>query len=94
MNACCVQRNAPVRLTSTTDFHCSTVNSSSGALRVVMPAVMPSVLTGLILAMARAAGEVAPLMITGVVKLALQLGDDLHRTVDSLCETINITVQP
>jgi len=28
------------------------------------------VLTGLILAMARAAGEVAPLMITGVVKLA------------------------
>jgi len=38
--------------------------------RVVLPAVMPSVLTGLILAMARAAGEVAPLMITGVVKLA------------------------
>ncbi len=31
---------------------------------------MPSILTGLILAMARAAGEVAPLMITGVVKLA------------------------
>jgi phosphate transport system permease protein len=39
-------------------------------LRVVVPAVMPSILTGLILAMARAAGEVAPLMITGVVKLA------------------------
>jgi phosphate transport system permease protein len=38
--------------------------------RVVLPAVMPSILTGLILAMARAAGEVAPLMITGVVKLA------------------------
>jgi phosphate transport system permease protein len=41
--------------------------------RVVLPAVMPSVLTGLILAMARAAGEVAPLMITGVVKLAPSL---------------------
>jgi phosphate transport system permease protein len=41
--------------------------------RVVLPAVSPSVLTGLILAMARAAGEVAPLMITGVVKLAPSL---------------------
>ena len=38
--------------------------------RVVLPAVLPSILTGLILAMARGAGEVAPLMITGVVKLA------------------------
>jgi len=38
--------------------------------RVVLPSLMPSILTGLILAMARAAGEVAPLMITGVVKLA------------------------
>ncbi|MEA2626494.1 MAG: phosphate transport system permease protein [Candidatus Binatota bacterium] len=38
--------------------------------RVVLPAVLPSILTGLILAMARAAGEVAPLMLTGVVKLA------------------------
>ncbi len=41
--------------------------------RVVLPAVTPSILTGLILAMARAAGEVAPLMITGVVKLAPSL---------------------
>ena len=41
--------------------------------RVVLPAVLPSILTGLILAMARAAGEVAPLMITGVVKLAPSL---------------------
>jgi phosphate transport system permease protein len=38
--------------------------------RVVLPAAAPGVLTGLILAMARGAGEVAPLMITGVVKLA------------------------
>ena len=44
--------------------------------RVVLPAVMPSILTGLILAMARAAGEVAPLMITGVVKLAPALPID------------------
>jgi phosphate transport system permease protein len=39
-------------------------------LRVVLPAAAPGILTGLILAMARGAGEVAPLMITGVVKLA------------------------
>jgi phosphate transport system permease protein len=45
-------------------------------MRVVLPSVMPSILTGLILAMARAAGEVAPLMITGVVKLAPALPID------------------
>ena len=45
-------------------------------VRVVLPSVMPSILTGLILAMARAAGEVAPLMITGVVKLAPALPTD------------------
>ena len=44
--------------------------------RIVLPTVMPSILTGLILAMARAAGEVAPLMITGVVKLAPTLPID------------------
>lgn len=38
--------------------------------RVVLPNALPGILTGLILAMARGAGEVAPLMITGVVKLA------------------------
>jgi len=43
---------------------------------VVLPAVMPAILTGLILAMARAAGEVAPLMVTGVVKLAPSLPID------------------
>ncbi len=41
--------------------------------RVVLPAAMPGVLTGLILAVSRAAGEVAPLMLTGAVKLAPQL---------------------
>jgi phosphate transport system permease protein len=41
--------------------------------RVVLPAAAPGMLTGLILAMARAAGEVAPLMIVGVVKLAPDL---------------------
>jgi phosphate transport system permease protein len=45
-------------------------------MRIVLPSVMPSILTGLILAMARAAGEVAPLMITGVVKLAPALPID------------------
>jgi phosphate transport system permease protein len=38
--------------------------------RVVIPAAAPGILTGMILAMARAAGEVAPLMIVGMVKLA------------------------
>ena len=42
-------------------------------LRVVLPAAAPGILTGLILAMARGAGEVAPLMLTGVVKLAPDL---------------------
>jgi phosphate transport system permease protein len=44
--------------------------------RVILPALMPSMLTGLILAISRAAGEVAPLMITGVVKLAPSLPID------------------
>lgn len=38
--------------------------------RIVLPAAAPGIITGMILAMARGAGEVAPLMITGVVKLA------------------------
>jgi len=36
----------------------------------VLPMATPTILTGLILAVARAAGEVAPLMLVGVVKLA------------------------
>ena len=44
--------------------------------RVVIPAAAPGILTGLILAMARAAGEVAPLMIVGMVKLAPSLPVD------------------
>lgn len=40
---------------------------------VVLPASVPGILTGVILSMARGAGEVAPLMITGVVKLAPEL---------------------
>lgn len=38
--------------------------------RIVLPAAAPGILTGMILAMARGAGEVAPLMLVGVVKLA------------------------
>ncbi len=44
--------------------------------KVVLPAAAPGVLTGVILAMARAAGEVAPLMIVGMVKLAPTLPID------------------
>ncbi len=46
--------------------------------RIVLPAAAPGVLTGVILAMARGAGEVAPLMITGVVKLAPNLPLDSY----------------
>jgi phosphate transport system permease protein len=45
-------------------------------VRVVLPAAAPGILTGMILAMARAAGEVAPLMIVGMVKLAPALPVD------------------
>ena len=38
--------------------------------RIVIPAAAPGILTGIVLAMARGAGEVAPLMLVGVVKLA------------------------
>jgi phosphate transport system permease protein len=44
--------------------------------RIVLPASAPGILTGLILAMARGAGEVAPLMLVGVVKLAPTLPVD------------------
>ncbi|MGQ9630834.1 MAG: phosphate ABC transporter permease PstA [bacterium] len=43
---------------------------------VVLPNAMPGILTGMILAISRGAGEVAPLMITGVVKLAPSLPID------------------
>ena len=44
--------------------------------KIVLPNAMPGILTGLILAISRGAGEVAPLMITGVVKLAPSLPVD------------------
>lgn len=40
---------------------------------IVLPRAMPGIMTGVILAMARGAGEVAPLMLVGVVKLAPEL---------------------
>jgi phosphate transport system permease protein len=43
---------------------------------VILPVASPAFLTGLILAIARAAGEVAPLMLVGVVKLAPDLPVD------------------
>lgn len=46
--------------------------------RVVLPMASPAMMTGLILAIARAAGEVAPLMLVGVVKLAPNLPFDLN----------------
>jgi phosphate transport system permease protein len=46
--------------------------------RVVLPMASPAIMTGLILAVARAAGEVAPLMLVGVVKLAPSLPLDTN----------------
>jgi phosphate transport system permease protein len=43
---------------------------------IVLPRAMPGIMTGIILAMARGAGEVAPLMLVGVVKLAPELPID------------------
>lgn len=45
-------------------------------MRVVIPKAIPGIMTGMILAMARGMGEVAPLIMTGVVKLAPALPID------------------
>ncbi len=44
--------------------------------RIVLPRAMPGIMTGMILAMARGAGEVAPLMLVGAVKMAPALPID------------------
>ena len=46
--------------------------------RVVLPASSPGILTGVILAMARGAGEVAPLMLVGVIPAASSLVVDAN----------------
>ncbi|ABZ77380.1 phosphate ABC transporter, inner membrane subunit PstA [Shewanella halifaxensis HAW-EB4] len=46
--------------------------------RIIIPMASPAMMTGLILAVARAAGEVAPLMLVGVVKLAPTLPIDMN----------------
>jgi phosphate transport system permease protein len=48
-------------------------NKLQTLVKVLIPMASPGILTGFILAMTRAAGEVAPLMMTGVVKLAPSL---------------------
>lgn len=45
--------------------------------RIVLPRALPGIMTGMILAMARGAGEVAPLMLVGAVKLAPDLPLDM-----------------
>jgi ABC-type phosphate transport system permease subunit len=44
--------------------------------RIVLPRAMPGIMTGMILAMARGAGEVAPIMLTGAKKAAANLPMD------------------
>ena len=46
--------------------------------RTVLPMASPAIMTGVILAVARAAGEVAPLMLVGVVKLAPSMPVDFN----------------
>ncbi len=46
--------------------------------RIIIPMASPAIMTGLILAVARAAGEVAPLMLVGVVKMAPTLPLDMN----------------
>lgn len=46
--------------------------------RIVLPQALPGIITGMILAMARGAGEVAPLMLVGALKLAPELPLDLE----------------
>jgi ABC-type phosphate transport system permease subunit len=46
--------------------------------RIVLPQALPGIMTGGILAMARGAGEVAPLMLVGAMKLAPELPIDHH----------------
>ncbi|MCE0493197.1 phosphate ABC transporter permease PstA [Vibrio salinus] len=45
-------------------------------MRIVLPMASPAIITGMILAIARAAGEVAPLMLVGVVKYTSDLPVD------------------
>jgi phosphate transport system permease protein len=44
--------------------------------RIVLPRALPGIITGMVLAIARGAGEVAPLMLVGAVKLAPELPVD------------------
>jgi phosphate transport system permease protein len=44
--------------------------------RIVLPRAMPGIMTGMILAIARGAGEVAPLMLVGAVKVAPEMAVD------------------
>jgi phosphate transport system permease protein len=46
--------------------------------RIVLPQALPGIMTGGILAMARGAGEVAPLMLLGAMKIAPELPIDHH----------------
>jgi len=46
--------------------------------RIILPRAAPGIMTGMILAIARGAGEVAPLMLVGAVKLAPELPVDLE----------------
>jgi phosphate transport system permease protein len=52
--------------------------------RIVLPRAMPGIMTGMILAMARGAGEVAPLMLVGAVKLAPDLPLDFSNWTGTL----------
>ncbi|GJM20417.1 MAG: phosphate transport system permease protein PstA [Planctomycetota bacterium] len=52
--------------------------------RIVLPRAAPGIMTGMVLAIARGAGEVAPLMLVGAVKLAPDLPIDVNNWSGSL----------
>jgi len=52
--------------------------------RIVLPRAAPGIMTGMVLAIARGAGEVAPLMLVGAVKLADELPLDMSDWSGSL----------
>ena len=52
--------------------------------RIVLPRALPGIMTGMILALSRGAGEVAPLMLVGAVKLAPELPIDFHNLSGSI----------
>ena len=62
--------------------------------RIVLPEALPGIMTGAILAMARGAGEVAPLMLVGAMKLAPDLPVSSLRVMEAWGGVNTATLRP